>query len=1857
MAKFDQARARLSALRTELDRERAELATLAQLRARLERDYARAQRGAGEGADDAAVLARELAQAVAAETRQRAAVKLLGARVAKGESGYSTVADPRDAIGALSGETPILLLPVRLETRFRRIEDDAGGARDELWVRIFPDDCLIDTFEAGLSETEVASGRRYWIDTWAAGAIEDQRRAAWRNLVASHGAGRAAWIVKQYAPADGEPVKAQAEDIRLVVVTSTLPTQPEQEALGTYWTAVWLADGDQAKTDAAFAALRQSLTLSAADGRSLISRLAPTNLAVKPPSPYAKSDVAVEVVWLVLTEPADVKTRSWNAAPTVRALPDCFVVLGYQGGNVVFAERGRVIPSPLVAGPDPSTATGDPLRFDAAGELIVPDDMRWLVDFDRAVETGMGIRVPLDPARVNLAAPIERVVALGLRLVDDAEGGRATLEALLSNHRYGRAGCALLPQGTPTNNTDAAPSGYGRGEDADTAYDALFMANAKLAPGKPWPLRQDGEWLADALGVDAGVFDGMPNASGTDLAEARALNRALWPATFGYALDTMMYPLLSRWQVESTRWFYSHFVTGRGFLPSIRIGDQPYGVLPVSALSRRTWSGDGDVPAVGGIDAPPGFDGFLRGLAGLLTAMRADWNQFATAVSFVGKTGDAHELLLSILGLNPASVEFHQRYAESLEHLLNSGKFLGIGAQILQSSELRGVLEPARSLLRTLGYRGDSEPDALDRFFFSHANRLNGPVIDDRPFSESDAIRPYTVTGQNYLAWLAERARDSFEDLRLERGFEDDRAPDALLYVMLRQALLLAYWEASLQLHLEGGVITEDEMSAARREATSIHVAGDRTSSESRYVPLYSSDARASGGAQRTVAERIETLPTDAPATRHLTEQIAALELLRDVPTARLERCLAEHIDTASFRLDAWLLGLVNIQLAGMRYRRAAGEIAAADGPGHRAVETRGGIYLGAYGWLEHLNRKSAPLQPVPLSDAMRAAFGDGAPLMNDPANYGFVTAPSISQATTSAILRAGYIANASPQAPQALAVNVSSARVRAALELLEGIRNGQPLGALLGYRLQRGLHEGHAPLELDRFVYPLRQQFPLVANQLASTRDPSAAIETIEASNVIDGLRLLEHLRKSGNLRYPFGLALPAATEQERAAIDAEVAGLINAHDALADVVLAEGVHQAVLGNYDRVAAALDTSSKGTFPPEPDFVRTPRSGTTLTHRVGIHFDAGVDPAARVYGNVPVSPRSQAQAMVNKWLAAILPAPDEVACRVEWIDPRTRLAQEHVVTQEDLELQPIDLLHIATLDGEQAMGELDDRIVRHVFETYLPRADAAPAVRHTVRLPAPLKTFFELAPLLRHLRSVLLRSRPLTATDTSLTGDADKSQEPTQSIASERVQLVLDSLQLLADDVAGFDAQAVDVDAACTQAIGLFERAARHGLQQVGWGYVYEWRRQRYADVIDRLRQVADRWAERLADFDARMSTYRAGAAAMNDEERLTTLARLDLLLAAMPVSPRPNTPAAYENTLDGAANPHSRRRAFDAQRAGLEAVIATSDVRLSSLVSAVQARLPWSAFDTVAFGIDDVVQDIALFKSDLQTRMQKLGTEITKRLKVAKENVTAAATAGPAVKVTQLQAAASALLGDDVKLIPEFTFAPAQAAELTNAHAASGSLTNYLESVRHVEFPVDDWLHGVARVREKLFAWEQGAALAGILGRTEPALTPVQLPFRPGEPWLALEIDPALAIDGERLLYTAHYAEPPDAAVPTCGLLIDEWTEVIPARDETVGVTFHFDRPGSEPPQSWLLVTPPRASGAWQWADVLGALEETFALARLRAVEPAQIEERPYAQFLPATVSAATLYGISISANYSRVNSVAQHVRRETDG
>ena len=68
---------------------------------------------------------------------------------------------------------------------------------------------------------------------------------------------------------------------------------------------------------------------------------------------------------------------------------------------------------------------------------------------------------------------------------------------------------------------------------------------------------------------------------------------------------------------------------------------------------------------------------------------------------------------------------------------------------------------------------------------------------------------------------------------------------------------------------------------------------------------------------------------------------------------------------------------------------------------------------------------------------------------------------------------------------------------------LLDGVRQGQPLGALLGYRFERRLHDDNLDVEIARF----RRIAPLVGRQAAATDLP---VESIAANNVVDGLRLV---------------------------------------------------------------------------------------------------------------------------------------------------------------------------------------------------------------------------------------------------------------------------------------------------------------------------------------------------------------------------------------------------------------------------------------------------------------------------------------------------------------------------------------------------------------------------------------------------------------------------------------------------------------------------------------------------------------------------------------------------------------------------
>ena len=140
-----------------------------------------------------------------------------------------------------------------------------------------------------------------------------------------------------------------------------------------------------------------------------------------------------------------------------------------------------------------------------------------------------------------------------------------------------------------------------------------------------------------------------------------------------------------------------------------------------------------------------------------------------------------------------------------------------------------------------------------------------------------------------------------------------------------------------------------------------------------------------------------------SPRTSRGSQTLAAL------PTAELERRFGETLDACSHRLDAWITALATGRCRRCAARRRAG-----------------------------CHRRRVRLGRGRAAGRRRAA-----------APGGFIHAPSAAHASAAAILRNGYLSRGGTGS--AYAVDLSSARVRDALGLLDGTRQGEPLAALLG--------------------------------------------------------------------------------------------------------------------------------------------------------------------------------------------------------------------------------------------------------------------------------------------------------------------------------------------------------------------------------------------------------------------------------------------------------------------------------------------------------------------------------------------------------------------------------------------------------------------------------------------------------------------------------------------------------------------------------------------------------------------------------------------------------------------------------------
>lgn len=821
----------------------------------------------------------------------------------------------------------------------------------------------------------------------------------------------------------------------------------------------------------------------------------------------------------------------------------------------------------------------------------------------------------------------------------------------------------------------------------------------------------DGMRLMRVLGIPANVAVHLEGSDRTEQLASRAMNQALWPTTWGYFLSQMMAPHLSKTAIAAARKHFVEFVRGRGPLPAFRVGGQPYGVLPVSSLER--WRAKSDA------------DEIEKQLQPLVFMLLLAWRQRISDVPRVGRSSDVDADLLEIFGMEASTQELRIRRVHGPDFIRNMLSFLEADPSAFQKTQQ----EMVAPLMASIG-QPSWNPRILRMTMADSHGRFEPPIVSSLPLSETDGLN------FDYIQWIR---KASMRDLAEEKLPAGQAPPKALLYRLLRHAKLLEHARLAIELQIDNGLANVGE----HLEAELVGVV-DGTASRKTIWQRFDQPIPTLTGTVG-IADFMRSNP-NLTQFASLAQHDAALSTLTRLPTAELQRLTTETLDLCSHRLDAWITSLSTRRLAAMRDLNPTGS------------------YLGAYGWLEDLRpRDRAKVQTVKLPD------GRTVPIAAN--NGGYIHALSPSHAAATAVLRNAYRTRSGEQSAQ-FAIDLSSRRVRKALALLDAVREGQALGAILGYQMERGLHEGDSSIELSRFIEPLRKRFPLVANKTGdSTDDPVL----IAARSVVDGLALLNAWKANPSKLPTFLVDGVPISPTQVAAVESELRRVDETVDSVADLLTAESVYKLVKGEAIQANASLDAIAKGARPPDPTICHLPQSATVVTHRVAIVL--GANGLIAKTWLAKLTPRAQAEPFIDAWAGQLLGDPQNVRCRVRWVSANEVETKVVQVTLADLGLRPIDVLALTqeSQDSPVLAGEFERRIIDAASRTATPTAQAEILYERDSAWPRDsVRAFPEILEVARTLSTLLAKTRPLNASDLAQPADSGAlAVEPAQDPSSK----------------------------------------------------------------------------------------------------------------------------------------------------------------------------------------------------------------------------------------------------------------------------------------------------------------------------------------------------------------------------------------------------------------------------------------------------------------------------------------------------
>lgn len=793
----------------------------------------------------------------------------------------------------------------------------------------------------------------------------------------------------------------------------------------------------------------------------------------------------------------------------------------------------------------------------------------------------------------------------------------------------------------------------------------------------------DATAAAQLLGVDAGLLATLLGHGTGEQAVAGEVNTCLWSPGWGAylaRLDDQDVPGVTDAQREAARRLFSARVRGRGVAPTIHVGAQPYGLLPASNL--RTW-----VPRAG------------ETTAGVLAVVRRLLDRWLAATAGVATmrpgSADIEATLLEVLGHSPVLQGLRVRPMVSED----------VAGAVTEAVGLRSSTFDAERITVTAvlsGLLGDSAHKAILGSLHPDTRALPLPLASSRDPEFIAALlgSPSRVRAvDSVLQALLALAWNS-TDLDVARA-----APAAVLPVLVEHLDLDPVMRTSaMALLARAETATAADMTAMVQSFVATGTTPSTAATLKAYQPIESiATSVAEVALAAPVTDESRALAKAALAGWFLAmgyraEVREAMTALMGTDLHARRLAVAEALDCSSHRLDAWATAIV-------AQRRA-----------DQASRSARGLTLGAYGVVEDLTPRTGKDKD------------------------GWILAPSVAHATAAGMLRSSHLSHLpAGNSGGPFAIDLSSERLHGATRLIEGVRAGQQLGALIGYQIEREL----GAVGLARLQLSLRTLAPLVARRLtdADGADGELAQEAIAANNVVDGVLLLQRhspadgVAMTGLKRL---LDLPpknayldpgdwqALTQAEFSQVRATLSRAADSLDAVADVMLSESVLQFAGGNAQRAAAAMDSMATGASPADTvDVLETHDSNERLTHRVMVVVAEGTSAT----GWTSSRPRALAEPRLEAWAGSVLGDP----ARIVVADT------DRPITLDEAGLAALDLVHVASPD------ELERTLRSRIPDL----RDAELAVVRDPSWDKPLRAVGQVVRLAETLRVTIAGAAPL----------------------------------------------------------------------------------------------------------------------------------------------------------------------------------------------------------------------------------------------------------------------------------------------------------------------------------------------------------------------------------------------------------------------------------------------------------------------------------------------------------------------------